>query len=66
MFSLGRSTAFCPDGGFASWELLPQYAVSSDYRRFLMIRPLAASGPDKLIVVENWFKELQGEVEEVN
>ena len=28
-------------------------------RRFLMIRPLAASAPDKLIVVDNWFEELR-------
>jgi hypothetical protein len=34
-------------------------AVSSDDRRFLMIRPLGASAPEKLIVVENWFDELK-------
>jgi hypothetical protein len=58
-FSVGRSAALFPAGGFASFEFSPQYDVSSDDQRFLMIRPLAASGPDKLIVVENWFEELK-------
>ncbi|HEY8853319.1 MAG TPA: protein kinase [Gemmatimonadaceae bacterium] len=58
-FSLGRSTALFPAGGFASDEREPQYDVSSDDRRFLMIRPVAASSADKLIMVENWFEELK-------
>jgi hypothetical protein len=33
--------------------------MSTDDQRFLMIRPQAASVPDKLIVVENWFEELR-------
>jgi hypothetical protein len=32
--------------------------MSTDDQRFMMIRPQAASVPDKLIVVENWFEEL--------
>jgi serine/threonine-protein kinase len=58
-FSLGRSTTLFPAAGFASFEASPQYAVSLDDRRFLMIRQLAAGTPDKLIVVENWFEELK-------
>ncbi len=59
-FSLGRSTVLFPAGGFYSFPLVgPQYAMSPDDRRFLMIRPQAASVPDKLIVVENWFEELK-------
>jgi hypothetical protein len=27
-----------------------------------MIRPLPASGPDQLIVVENWFEELKAKL----
>ena len=42
-----------------------QYAVAPDDRRFLMIRPVVASTPDKLVVVENWFEELKS-VAEVN
>jgi Tol biopolymer transport system component len=54
-FSLGRSTALFPAGGFASEQVGLQYAVALDDQRFLMIRPL----PDKLIVVDNWFEELK-------
>jgi hypothetical protein len=58
-FSVGRSATLFPAAGFASFEFSPQYDVSLDDQRFLMIRPLAASGPDRLIVVENWFEELK-------
>ena len=58
-FSTGRSTTLFPAAGFASFQFSPQYDVSLDDQRFLMIRPLAASGPDELIVVENWFEELK-------
>jgi Tol biopolymer transport system component len=59
-FSLGRSTVLFPAGGFYSFPLVAsQYAISTDDQRFLMIRQQAASVPDKLIVVENWFEELR-------
>ena len=54
-FSLGRSAALFSAVGFTSLRFAPQYAVAPDDRRFLMIR---AGTPDKLIVVENWFEEL--------
>ena len=54
-FSLGHSAALFPTAGFTSHRFAPQYAVSPDDRRFLMIR---AGTPDQLIVVENWFEEL--------
>jgi hypothetical protein len=57
-FSLGRATVLFPAARFTSLRLEPQYAVAPDDRRFLMIRPLETSTPDKLIVVENWFEEL--------
>jgi serine/threonine-protein kinase len=57
-FSLGRSVALFPAAGFAASRFIAQYAVASDDRRFLMIRSVASSTPDKLIVVENWFEEL--------
>jgi serine/threonine-protein kinase len=58
-FSLGRSTALFPAGGFDSLVWAPRYAVAPDDRRFLMIRPVAGSAADKLIVVDNWFEELK-------
>jgi tRNA A-37 threonylcarbamoyl transferase component Bud32 len=60
-FSLGRSTVLFPTAGYG-WRRFPaQYAVSRDDRRFLMIRPLAPAS-DRLIVVENWFQELQSKM----
>lgn len=61
-FSLGRTTVLFPAGGYG-WRRFPaQYAVARDDRRFLMIRPLPSSAPDRFIVVENWFQELQSKV----
>jgi eukaryotic-like serine/threonine-protein kinase len=58
-FSLGRSTALFPAGGYYSFERVAQYAVAPDDRRFLMIRQVAGGAPDELIVVDNWFEELK-------
>ena len=58
-FSLGRSTALFPAGGYYSFERGAQYAVAPDDRRFLMIRRVAGGAPDELIVVDNWFEELK-------
>jgi serine/threonine-protein kinase len=40
----------------------PQYAVSPDDKRFLMIRGTQSSGLDQLIVVENFFEVLRTQV----
>jgi serine/threonine-protein kinase len=58
-FSIGRSTVLFPAGEYRSYEGSQQYAVFADDSRFLMIRPVAGTGADKLIVVENWFEELK-------
>jgi Tol biopolymer transport system component len=58
-FSLVRTTVLFPAAGFQSVRFNPQYAVAPDDRRFLMVRPLKTSTPDKLIIVENWFEELK-------
>ncbi len=58
-FSLGGSTTLFSAAGFAFDEFGSVYAVAPDDQRFLMIRPLAASGSEELIVVENWFEELK-------
>jgi Tol biopolymer transport system component len=58
-FSVVRTTALFPAGEFGANRYHPQYAVASDDRRFLMIRAVETSTPDKLIVVENWFEELK-------
>lgn len=43
---------------FAAFEGSPQYYVSADDQRFLLLRPVG-SGSERLIVVENWFEELK-------
>jgi eukaryotic-like serine/threonine-protein kinase len=58
-FSLGHQTALFPAAGFKSLLWAPWYAVAPDDRRFLMVRPVAASNADKLIVIDNWFEELK-------
>ena len=58
-FSLGRSTALFPARAYLSFERGAQYAVAPDDRRFIMIRRVAGSPPDELIVVDNWFEELK-------
>jgi serine/threonine-protein kinase len=40
----------------------PQYDVTPDDRRFVMIRELGANAPGELIYVENWFEELKAKV----
>ncbi|MGH7652260.1 MAG: protein kinase domain-containing protein [Gemmatimonadaceae bacterium] len=59
-FSLGRSTALFPAPAYVyvSFVGTAEYAVGPDDRRFLMIRQAAASAPDEIIVVDNWFEEL--------
>jgi eukaryotic-like serine/threonine-protein kinase len=58
-FSVGRSTSLFPAARYSSLQFTSQYAVSSDDRKFLMIRPLETKSPDNIIVVENWFEELK-------
>jgi serine/threonine-protein kinase len=58
-FSVGRKTVLFPAAGYTSNPYTPQYAVASDDRRFLMVRPVGSGSPDNIIVVENWFEELK-------
>jgi Tol biopolymer transport system component len=58
-FSLVRTTVLFPAAGFSPLRFNPQYSVAPDDRRFLMVRPLKTSTPDKLIFVQNWVEELK-------
>jgi hypothetical protein len=42
----------------------PNYDVSPDGQRFLMIKPSAAgeAAPTQIVVVQNWFEELKQKV----
>jgi serine/threonine-protein kinase len=57
-FSINRSTALFSAVEYNSYEYAPQYAVGPDDQRFIMIRPVETKIPDNLVVVENWFAEL--------
>jgi hypothetical protein len=48
-----------PAARYTSLRYTAKYAISLDDRRFLMIRPRVTSTADKLIVVKNWFEELE-------
>ncbi len=56
-FSVGRTTPLFSTERL-SISRQKRYAVSPDARRFLMIQS-ALGGPERLIVVENWFEELK-------
>ena len=58
-FSLERSTVLFPAGAYLAFARGAEYAVAPDDRRFVMIRQVAGSVPDELIVVDNWFDELK-------
>jgi hypothetical protein len=45
--------------GFVVSGLHPLYTVSRDDQRLLMVRATRPPEPGELIVVENWFRELQ-------
>jgi serine/threonine protein kinase/Tol biopolymer transport system component len=59
VFSVTGARILFSASRFGSFEASPQYDVSADDQRFLMLRPLAGADPDRLIVVENWFEELK-------
>ena len=59
VFSVTRTTTLFSASRFGSFEASPQYDVSPDDQRFLMLRPLPGADPERLIVVENWFEELR-------
>jgi serine/threonine-protein kinase len=58
IFSLGRSTVLFSCAAFYPYQSF-RYAVAPDDRRFLMVRPEAATAADRVIVVDNWFEELK-------
>ena len=56
-FSIGRTTVLFSTARLSMFRA-KRYAVAPDARRFLMIQS-AEGGPEKLIVVDNWFEELK-------
>jgi hypothetical protein len=56
--SFGHPVVLFNVAGFAT-DFEANFTLSPDDRRFLMIRQVSNSNPDRLIVVENWFSELK-------
>jgi hypothetical protein len=56
-FTPGPAVTLFPMPGEGT-NITPQYALSPDGRRILLLRPVASAVPEKLIVVDNWFEEL--------
>jgi tRNA A-37 threonylcarbamoyl transferase component Bud32 len=62
LFAVAVTTSNADDGtdpALLAHGLAPQYSVSPDAHRFLMIQQLTPRAPDKLIVVDNWLEELR-------
>jgi hypothetical protein len=60
-FSVGRATPLFPTQQLWLDNFgpgVPQYSVSPDDRRFIMVRPISHGAPDRVVVVDNWFEEL--------
>ncbi|MGH7511692.1 MAG: protein kinase domain-containing protein [Gemmatimonadales bacterium] len=58
-FAIGEPRALFPVGRFIVSSNAGVYDVTPDSRRFLMVRPLEGAGEAELVVVQNWFEELQ-------
>jgi len=61
-FIPGARRALFPLVRFVTDDNHPQYAVSPDGQRFVMIRTTEASRTDHLVVVENFFEVLRAQV----
>ncbi len=61
-FTPGTPRALFPLSGYRSARNRPQYDVSPDDRRFLMIREFNDDSGEELVYVENWFSELKSKV----
>ena len=61
-FAVGRQTVLFPGSTYMQDNSHREYDVSPDDRRFLMIRPRRSGRNATLVMVENWFTELEQKV----
>jgi serine/threonine-protein kinase len=61
-FTPGAPHALFSVAGFRGARNRPQYDVSPDDRRFLMIREFDDASREQVVYVENWFDELRAKV----
>jgi len=57
-FSAGTPAALFENRGL--WSFYPQYDISPDGKRFILIERLIAKKPLAIHVVNNWFEEFRG------
>jgi serine/threonine-protein kinase len=57
-FSVGERRELFSTLGYYSYAYQPQYDVSADDERFVMIRMSTGGDANQFIVVQNWFQEL--------
>ncbi len=57
-FSVGERRELFSALGYYSYAYQPQYDVSADDERFVMIRMSTGGDANQFIVVQNWFQEL--------
>ena len=58
-FAPGSARALFPIGGYASANNRPQYDVSSDDRRFIMIKRPVSDRPPEVVLVDNFIADLE-------
>lgn len=64
-FSVGKPELLFEGQYMPTASTIPNYDVSPDGQRFLMLKPDAQSSfsaPTKIVVVQNWFEELKRRV----
>jgi Tol biopolymer transport system component len=59
-FVVGQQRILFPAVAYSGGGTYPNYDVTPDDRRFVMVRGVTAAGESELILVENWFEELKG------
>ncbi len=61
VFAAGRPTELFPGDYVRISAAIPNYDVSLDGQRFLMVQPSARTNatPTQIVVVVNWFEELK-------
>jgi serine/threonine-protein kinase len=57
-FAIAGSKVLFPASSFVALFRKRQYDVTSDGRRFLMLRPVSSGAAEKIFVFENWAEEL--------
>ena len=59
VFAVTQSTALFDASSYMRTDILRSYDVSPEDRRFLMLRPVSASGSEQIVVVQNWFQAMK-------